>query len=767
MTATVLFERLRKLKPVPAEIDDTILLDWLNQVEGQILHEIFLLALSEITPYSATPTKALAAPYPYDGIYLLWMEAQVDFANGEYERYTNTMQRYNTAWNDLARHIAKCIRPVYGRAVEQGYYLSAYGIAKAHGYTGTEAEWLASLKGAAGEPGKDGKPFHWSGAWDAAATYAHLDAVEHNGSCYVWTDDADSTAGDEPGVDELWELCAAAGAAGANGAPGAKGDTGETGPQGPQGPKGDKGDTGETGPQGPQGPKGDKGDTGPQGPQGPSGGSAELPPVLGNFNAAMQDAAAGSIPVYAGDEAWEIEKIIMEYNENTPLSGYIPDTAWVAAYMAAQKALLKLLPDSAAADAGKLLQVGADGNAAWGNRLPTALKNPAALTFTGAATGTYDGSEALTITIPEGGSGGSTGGGLRKMSAVANYIGIPVAELPQDGTVWMCISKGDGAELYSGTVTIEGGSLTANNLIAVSSGSVIQLNQATTIGAGFVIYGMSATDYVGVWQQVGAGSAAINWRGEYSAQTAYNRLDAVSYEGSSYVFASDTPATGAIPGVDGEWQLMAQKGDSGTDLSLGVTGATVGQIAKITAVDASGKPTAWAPVDMPSGGGSPSMSSDWTLLADITLSEDSAVIKIDKTAAGDSFSIRELAFFGEVKCDTINKELTLWLNGQIGYGHPVVYLGKVLNAAEAGTEYLAVYVEMLPECVFSRTQHCQYNSGVGSNPPSFSASHLRDKSQIAYAPIGNPLTVFAIAPWESGKSGVFKAGTSLKFYGRR
>ena len=377
---------------------------------------------------------------------------------------------------------------------------------------------------------------------------------------------------------------------------------------------------------GPQGPKGDKGDTGPQGPQGPSGGSAELPPVLGNFNAAMQDAAAGSIPVYAGDEAWEIEKIIMEYNENTPLSGYIPDTAWVAAYMAAQKALLKLLPDSAAADAGKLLQVGADGNAAWGNRLPTALKNPAALTFTGAATGTYDGSEALTITIPEGGSGGSTGGGLRKMSAVVNYIGIPVAELPQDGTVWMCISKGDGAELYSGTVTIEGGGLTANNLIAVSSGSVIQLNQATTIGAGFVIYGMSATDYVGVWQQVGAGSAAINWRGEWAEVTLYSKLDAVSYEGSSYIFASDIPATGAIPGIGGEWQLMAQKGDSGTDLSLGVTGATVGQIAKISAVDENGKPTKWEPVDMPSGGGG---GSSWTVHTSTTIPEDVAYVQLD------------------------------------------------------------------------------------------------------------------------------------------
>lgn len=551
MTATVLFERLRKLKPVPAEIDDTILLDWLNQLEGQILHEIFLLALSEITPYSATPTEALAAPYPYDGIYLLWMEAQVDFANGEYERYTNTMQRYNAAWNDLARHIAKCIRPVYGRAVEQGYYLSAYGIAKAHGYTGTEAEWLASLKGAAGEPGKDGKPFHWRGAWDAAATYAHLDAVEHNGSCYVWTDDADSTAGDEPGVDELWELCAAKGS---------KGDPGAAGAPGPQGDPG--ADYALT--------EADKTEIADKitadglefilvDP--PTGG--DLPEVLGNLGTAMADAAEGAIPIADGANGWTTEKLIKIYTGDKDLIGYIPDTAWVAAYMTAQKALLKLLPDSAAADTGKLLQVGADGAAAWGDKLPTALKNPKALTFTGAATGTYDGSEALTITIPEGGSGGSTGGGLRKMSAVSGYIGIPVAELPQDGTVWMCISKGDGAELYSGTVTIEGGSLTANNLIAVSSGYVIQLNQATTIGVGFVIYGMSATDYVGVWQQVGAGSAAINWRGEYSAQTAYNRLDAVSYEGSSYVFASDTPATGAIPGVDGEWQLMAQKGAAG------------------------------------------------------------------------------------------------------------------------------------------------------------------------------------------------------------
>jgi hypothetical protein len=274
--------------------------------------------------------------------------------------------------------------------------------------------------------------------------------------------------------------------------------------------------------------------------------------------------------------------------------------------------------------AGKVV---ADGTEFTLSDFPTALKNPNALTFAGAVTGTYDGSEELTITIPEGGSGGSSGGGLRKMSAVASYIGIPAAELPQDGTVWMCISKGDGAELYTGTVTIEGGSLTANNLIAVSSGSVIQLNQATTIGAGFAIYGMSATDYVGVWQQVGAGSAAINWRGEWAEVTLYSKLDAVSYEGSSYIFASDTPATGATPGIDGEWQLMAQKGDSGTGHSrLGVTGATVGQIAKISAVDENGKPTKWEPVDMPSGGGG---GSSWTVHTSTTIPEDVAYVQLD------------------------------------------------------------------------------------------------------------------------------------------
>lgn len=68
----------------------------------------------------------------------------------------------------------------------------------------------------------------------------------------------------------------------------------------------------------------------------------------------------------------------------------------------------------------------------------------------------------------------------------------------------------------------------------------------------------------------------------------------IGSNGNWYIGVEDTgrPSRGATgaPGKDG----------AGMD----ITGATVGQIAKIAAVDASGVPIAWSPADMPSGGGS-------------------------------------------------------------------------------------------------------------------------------------------------------------------
>ena len=92
-----------------------------------------------------------------------------------------------------------------------------------------------------------------------------------------------------------------------------------------------------------------------------------------------------------------------------------------------------------------------------------------------------------------------------------------------------------------------------------------------------------------------------------------------------YVKAKAASGGGITPtiGDNGNWYLgttdtgkpsRGEKGDKGEPGAAGapgkdgagmdITGATAGQIAKITAVDASGVPTAWSPADMPSGGSS-------------------------------------------------------------------------------------------------------------------------------------------------------------------
>ena len=73
--------------------------------------------------------------------------------------------------------------------------------------------------------------------------------------------------------------------------------------------------------------------------------------------------------------------------------------------------------------------------------------------------------------------------------------------------------------------------------------------------------------------------------------------------GEDYVLTTADKQEIAASVVAGGLEVeVSDETPGGSDPSLGLTGAAVGQIAKITSVDADGKPTAWSPVDMPSGG---------------------------------------------------------------------------------------------------------------------------------------------------------------------
>lgn len=77
----------------------------------------------------------------------------------------------------------------------------------------------------------------------------------------------------------------------------------------------------------------------------------------------------------------------------------------------------------------------------------------------------------------------------------------------------------------------------------------------------------------------------------------------------------------------------------GTDISLGLTAATVGQTIKVKAVDTDGKPTAWEAVNMPSGGGE-----TWELIASGEMQE-AALLNITKDNNGLPFSLKSAQIF--------------------------------------------------------------------------------------------------------------------------
>ena len=178
MKVDKLIKLVQTLKPTA--FDDEILLMWVSECEGMVLSEVHLVSVADIEPFalgadSSLPTAELTAPFPYDKLYTQYVLAQIDYANGEYTKYQNSMQMFNATYTEYVHYVAEVLAPADGRAELKQYYLSAYAIAQKHGYTGTEEQWLASLHGADGKATKmqyAGKKIQW--ALDGSAEWVDL-----------------------------------------------------------------------------------------------------------------------------------------------------------------------------------------------------------------------------------------------------------------------------------------------------------------------------------------------------------------------------------------------------------------------------------------------------------------------------------------------------------------------------------------------------------------------------------------------------------------
>lgn len=118
---------------------------------------------------------------------------------------------------------------------------------------------------------------------------------------------------------------------------------------------------------------------------------------------------------------------------------------------------------------------------------------------------------------------------------------------------------------------------------------------------------------------------------------------------SALSIVADYPApTGTVKSVNGvkpdkngnvEIKIPEGGGSGGTDIALGISGAAVGQIAKITAVNDNGVPTTWEAVDLPKG------SESWKKIHEVTVSERVSYIEFNEDLEGNPFALKKVRAF--------------------------------------------------------------------------------------------------------------------------
>lgn len=104
MTVNEVLAEVNEVKP--SQYDASILIRWLNQIELQIVEEIVNTHEGDEVSFSQytenNTADELIAPDAYADLYKYYLYAMIDFANGETDRYTNSMIMFNNAYQKFA-----------------------------------------------------------------------------------------------------------------------------------------------------------------------------------------------------------------------------------------------------------------------------------------------------------------------------------------------------------------------------------------------------------------------------------------------------------------------------------------------------------------------------------------------------------------------------------------------------------------------------------------------------------------------------------------
>lgn len=92
-------------------------ISWLSRLDGMVKKLILdMHEGGEATAFNGydaqtDPETELLVAEPYDDIYLRWLEAQIHYHNGEYDRYNNAILMFNTAYTAYENYYNRLYMP--------------------------------------------------------------------------------------------------------------------------------------------------------------------------------------------------------------------------------------------------------------------------------------------------------------------------------------------------------------------------------------------------------------------------------------------------------------------------------------------------------------------------------------------------------------------------------------------------------------------------------------------------------------------------------
>ena len=114
-TFAEIIERVDQNKPNAFDISEKV--HWLTELDGKIALEVMMMNVAGVRSLPKGEAALDCEPlvsFPYEDLYDRYLEAKIDYHNGEFNSYQNSMEAYNAAYSGFVNWFLNNYDPVQG-----------------------------------------------------------------------------------------------------------------------------------------------------------------------------------------------------------------------------------------------------------------------------------------------------------------------------------------------------------------------------------------------------------------------------------------------------------------------------------------------------------------------------------------------------------------------------------------------------------------------------------------------------------------------------